>query len=145
MPKRDLCFDHLKFAICYNGLSRIVDAARAAIECARIVPTMTTANCAEDDSVEGSVDGLFMQFASLEALIIFLDSKVASAAPPTTVAELSRQERVEIHGIIKKAHEAKKASEGAHVAYAASKKTLEDLRQEIEALKGMSESDAAAE
>ena len=145
VPKRHLCFGHLKFAICYNGLSRVVDAARAAIECARIVPTMTTADCAEGDSVEGFAEWLFMQFSSLEALIIFLDPKVASAAPPTTVAELSRQERVEIHGIIKKAYEAKKASEGAHEADAASEKTLEDLRQKIEALKGMSESDAAAE
>ncbi|KAJ9649254.1 hypothetical protein H2199_000028 [Coniosporium tulheliwenetii] len=110
VAKRYLCYGHLKFATCYNGLNRVAEAARAVIKCAQIVPTVAIADCADGDSVEGFSEWLHEQFTPLDKLDIFLDPRVVFSAP-ASVAELSWQERVVLHQIMKKAQEAKKMTE----------------------------------
>lgn len=133
IPKRDICFGHLKFAVCYNGLNRITEAARAVIKCAQAVPTMTTADCADGDSVKGFSEWLHGQFASLDKLDIFQDPKIIISVP-STMSELLWQERSAIHQIMKKAQQAKIARERCDRACDATIEQMEVLLNEMRIL-----------
>ncbi|KAL8994420.1 MAG: hypothetical protein Q9169_005607 [Polycauliona sp. 2 TL-2023] len=133
VPKRDLCYGHFKFATCHNGLDKVAEAARAVIACAEIIPTMTIADAAHGDTVEGFSEWLHDQFASLDRLEIFCDPK-SVGSDPAVASELMRGERVAIHQVMKKAWGARKAREDAEEAYAKSTEMAERLKEMIRKL-----------
>ncbi|KAL8668378.1 MAG: hypothetical protein Q9168_006989 [Polycauliona sp. 1 TL-2023] len=133
VPTRDLCNGHFKFAVCHHGLGNVAETARAVIKCAQVARTMTTADCAHGDHVEGFSECLHDQFASLDKLDIFADPKTIVTVHPI-VSELLPRERIAISQIMKKAREARKAKEGCEKAVAASTETMEKLRRMIQTL-----------
>ena len=140
VPKRDICYGHLKYATCYNGLNYVARTARAVIECVRVVPTMTKADCADGDNVEGFSEWLHEQFASLDKLDVFRDPKSIVSAPPAA-SELLWHERIAIHQIAKKAREVQGAGGACEEAFDASMETMRKLRDTMKKLSELSEND----
>jgi hypothetical protein len=112
ISKMNLCHGHDKFAVCYNGLDRVVDAAREVIKIVQIIPTMTRADLPPEEghTVEGFDDWQHRQFVRFDKLDMFLDQNTFLSCP-ASVAGLSLKERFQMHIIMKKAHELERLNE----------------------------------
>ncbi|KAL8380763.1 hypothetical protein RB595_005175 [Gaeumannomyces hyphopodioides] len=93
VPNRELVYTFVKYAVCYNGIGRVVDAARAVLTAAPLVPlTVEAGECVNEMDAEEFDTWVYGRFAELDHLDVFLDRQNL-AHPPKEVEEMSFTER----------------------------------------------------
>ncbi|KAL8364873.1 hypothetical protein RB595_003924 [Gaeumannomyces hyphopodioides] len=93
VPKRELVYTFVKYAVCYNGVGRVADAARAVLTAVPLVPLAVEAGeCVNQMDAEEFDFWVYQRFAELGRLDIFLSRSVV-ANPPEEVRGMSIMER----------------------------------------------------
>ncbi|KAF3916476.1 hypothetical protein ABW20_dc0100442 [Dactylellina cionopaga] len=107
IPRRELIYGHMNSATCYNGLHQVPKAARSVIDCVTVCGKLTTSDLASDESIEEFIDWMFRELGKLDQLEIFLDTETIVWVSKI-IADLPLQERLTLHGIIKRCRIVKK-------------------------------------
>lgn len=105
ISKIDHCYGLSKFAICYNGLGQVVDAARTIIKIAEVAQTLTPADCIDRDVV-GAIEYLQLEIAKLSKLEVFSDPRTVFRSDG--LGELGLKEKAMMHQIVTQAKKTQK-------------------------------------
>lgn len=102
MPKRELCYTHVKYATCYDGLGRVGEAAGAVRKAVDLIAPVQETECVNEMDAEAFGKWMYERFAEFTSLHVFLQPRCVFL-PPESASNLSVQERLQIMPIIKKA------------------------------------------
>ncbi|KLU89524.1 hypothetical protein MAPG_08495 [Magnaporthiopsis poae ATCC 64411] len=93
VPNRELAYTFVKYAVCYNGIGRVVDAVRAVLRAVPLVSqAIASGECVDDMDAEEFDRWVYARFSELESLDVFLDRQNL-AHPPKEVEEMTFMER----------------------------------------------------
>lgn len=135
ISKRDHCDGLFKFAICYNGLGQVADAARTIIKIAEVAQTLTPADCIDGDVVT-TIESLQLEIAKLSKLEVFSDPQIVFFRSGG-LGELGLKEKVMMHQIVTQAKKTQKDREDMDNAYDQAQQTLRESRDTLLRLKGI--------
>lgn len=134
MPPGSQCCAFLDLIKCYHGLGRVDDAAEAAIMLVQVAESMAPGNCLQGD-LEATHRWIYETLWEFENLRIFLDPEVVASGSPS-IAELSSDERTDMHQIMTKAKERQMVLERRDQVYQEAKELLDRWRPIFESLGG---------
>ncbi|EJT79452.1 hypothetical protein GGTG_04536 [Gaeumannomyces tritici R3-111a-1] len=131
VPNREMVYTFVKYAVCYNGIGRVLDAARAVLKAVPLVPlTVHAGECVNEMDAEEFDAWVYQRFAELNHLDVFLDWQNL-AHPPREVEEMSLAERSSMFVVMTRAKQIQRGKKRLNELVQEALKAHPSLRQAL--------------
>jgi len=127
VPSRQLVYVLVDYAVCYNGIGRVLHASRAVLRAVPLVGRAVQAGeCVNQMDAEEFDAWVYERFAELHHLDVFLDRQILTH-PPAGVEGLNLMERSFMLVVMTRAKQIQQGKKELHEAYLKAQERLKSL------------------